>query len=253
MPQLTDPGDLISASWDNFIKNISSYAHFGVWYTFLAVLQWAVYIVCRSLIPDLYLRNAILTLASIPVAVATAAITSSLIVATAQGMQKKPIDIRAAFSQGIHQLIPYIWVSIIIFCVYVGGLILLVIPLFIFAVWFWFAQYFTVLDNVRGTKALSASKRLVSGRWWAVAVRILLPAIFCYVAAAFLQAILYLLIGSVFGNPGMFFGQLADSSDISSTHLLITSVLPTTINAFVLPLYLGTSILLWMDLKKAAQ
>lgn len=251
MPQLTDAGDLISASWDNLVKNIGAYAHFAVWYTFLAVLQWALFVVGRSMISETYLRNAILTLTYIPVAVATAAVTASMIAATAQGVQKKAIDVRASFSQGIHQLIPYIWVSIICFFVYLGGLLLFVIPIFIFAVWFWFAQYYTVLDDVRGTAALKASKKLVKGRWWPVALRILLPAIFCGVAAAFLKAVLYLLIGSVFGNPGMFFGQLADASDISSTHMLIISVLPTIVNAFAIPLYIGTTILLWMDLKKS--
>ncbi|HTK05504.1 MAG TPA: hypothetical protein VL500_08000 [Candidatus Eisenbacteria bacterium] len=248
---LIGPGDLISLSWQNLRRNIRVYAEFLVWIALLSVVQWVIWVATRALIPENVLRSVVLALLSIPVALVLAALTAAMIDVTARAVQKKPIDVRASLSIGVHKLIPFIWVSFLSSAATLVGFVLLVIPGFIFLVWYRFSQNFAVIDDIRGTAAMSASRKLSAGRWWQTFVRIALPALFFYVTASFVTALAYLLIGSVLGDPGIFFGQ-ADVNEIPNTHTLITSVVPQIVNGLALPLFLGSDILLWLELKRTA-
>lgn len=248
---LIGPGDLISQSWQNLRRNIRAYAEFLVWIGLLSVVQWAIWVATRALIPENVLRSAVLALLTLPVALVLATLTAAMIDATARAVQKKPVDVRASMSTGVHKLIPFIWVSFLSSAATLLGFVFLVIPGLIFLVWYRFSQNFVVVDDVRGIAAMGASRKLVAGRWWAALVRIALPALFFYVAASFVTALAYLLIGSLLGDPGVFFGQ-ADVNDLSNTHTLITSVIPQIVNGIALPLFLGADILLWLDLKRTA-
>jgi hypothetical protein len=59
-------------------------------------------------------------------------------------------------------MLPVIWVSILTSLAVMGGFILLIIPGIIFAIWFSFGFYATVLDGKRGADALKYSKSLLS-------------------------------------------------------------------------------------------
>src|SRR3989344_5853909 len=67
----------------------------------------------------------------------------------------------------------YYWVIFLRGLAAVGGVLLLVIPGIIFAVWFCLANYAFVFEGTTGVKALSASKELVKGYWWPVFSRLL--------------------------------------------------------------------------------
>src|SRR3989344_597930 len=54
------------------------------------------------------------------------------------------------------------------------GLILLIIPGVIFAVWFIFANQVFVFEGIKGKGALARSKELVKGYWWPIFGRFLL-------------------------------------------------------------------------------
>lgn len=253
MPQpLIGPGDLIINSWQNFRRNARVYADFVVWFTLLAVVQWALWVVARNLVADRMTRTVVLAIISLPTAVIAFGLTAAVIDATARGVQKKAISIRESLSMGAHRLLPFIWVSVLSGLIVVLGLLLFLIPGLIFLVWYRFSQNFVIVDDVRGTGALAASKRLVSGRFWAVFLRVAAPALFFYVAGSFVTALTYLLIGAALGDPGLFFGQATDVDALNNTHTLVTSVVPQIVNALVLPLWLGSDLLLWFDLKKTA-
>lgn len=252
MPQLTGPGDLITASWQNLRRNIRVYADFLVWFALLSVVQWVIWVLTRAIVPEKVMRSMLLAVLSLPGALVTVALTAAMIDATARGVQKKTINIRESLSTGVHKLLPFLWVSILSSLATLFGFFLLIIPGLIFLVWYRFSQNFAVIDDVRGLAALRASRRIVSGRWWAVFVRIVLPGLFFYMTASFVTAVTYLLIGSAMGDPGLFFGPIASHDELSNTHMLVTSVLPQAINGLALPLFLGADILLWLDLKKTA-
>lgn len=71
-------------------------------------------------------------------------------------------------------ILPYLLVVVLTGLAVLGGLILLIIPGIIFAVWFAFSNYTLVLEDKRSIEAMKASKALVKGRWGDVFVRFLL-------------------------------------------------------------------------------
>ena len=87
--------------------------------------------------------------------------------------RERKIGIKEAFALGRGKILSYLWVSILTGLAVVVGLLLLIVPGIIFAVWFSFASYVLIAEGVTGTRALSRSKELVSGYWWAIFWRFL--------------------------------------------------------------------------------
>ncbi len=250
--QLIAPGDIIVESWLNFRKHVRIYAEFVVWIALLSVIQWAFSVLLKTVIDDRYLRVTLLGLLSLPIFFTVAVITTSMLDFTAKALRGKKTDLKEMLSVGLHKVFPVIWVSILVGLMYLLGIILLIVPILVFLVWYRFSQAYVVVDDVRGTAALAASKKLSSGRWWAVFARIVVPGLFFYVAAAFATALAYLLFGAALGDPGLFFGNQPDIGELSNTHTLITMVVPNVINGFAIPLFLGADLVLWYDLKRTA-
>lgn len=93
------------------------------------------------------------------------------------------LDTQAIETQSVKQILPLLWVAVVQGLLYLGGLLLLVIPLFLFVVWYCFAQVSVVLDGKHGMEALSWSKSLVKGRFWKTAMAVIgIPAFIglCY-------------------------------------------------------------------------
>src|SRR3989344_3640649 len=84
------------------------------------------------------------------------------------------IDARGALSMAWNKIGSFFWISLLTGLAVIAGFILLVIPGIIFSVWFSFAIYVLISENVKGTDALSKSKQLVLGNWWPVFGRILI-------------------------------------------------------------------------------
>jgi hypothetical protein len=83
-------------------------------------------------------------------------------------------DIMELLKKSMPLILPLLLVGILVALAVVGGLILLIIPGIIFAVWFAFSNYTLILEGKRGTEALKASKALVDGRWGDVFGRFIL-------------------------------------------------------------------------------
>lgn len=79
-----------------------------------------------------------------------------------------------ALGKGWSLIGPLLLVSILTGLAAAGGFILLIIPGFIFLIWFYFSNLELLLDGVHGAAALTASKALVKDRWGAVAGRLVL-------------------------------------------------------------------------------
>lgn len=80
-----------------------------------------------------------------------------------------------------------------------GGLLLLIVPMFIFAVWFGLAQYAVMFEDKRGLDALAASRALTSGRFWSSAGLILLGPILLLLFYSFVLSLVVSIIGAVQG------------------------------------------------------
>lgn len=284
MAQLIGPGDIIVRSWDNFRKNIHAYAEMVVWLVVLGVLQWTLSIILQSVVPEKTDRLSLYLILSIPGSLAFLAVTASMIDITVKGLTNRKIDARDSIHLGFHKLLSLLWVVVlvtfitavlgalpfavpgiiallwlntapqwlsilIVMLLMLGMLASLIIPLVLF-VWLKFAPYHLIADDIRGSGALVASRDLVIGRWWPVFLRIVIPLLFFLITARFLKALVYLILGSMLNEPGMFFGEIADITQVSRTHTLITTVIPQVIDGFALALFLGADVALWLDLKK---
>jgi hypothetical protein len=253
MPTLIAPADIITRAWQTVAKNYRTYADFGLWFLFLGLCSWGLQMLTRELFPAQLLRSAMFSLLSIPVALAVATVTAGMIDATGKLVQGKKVSERESLANGLHHLVPFLWISILVGLTLVGGLVLLLVPFFVFFVWFRFSQNFVIIDDVRGTDAMRASKRLSSGRWWAVFGRIMFPGAFIYVLTMFVTAVLYMAAGGMLGDAGMFFGTGTSVLDAAPIHLFITTMIPQAVNAFLtLPLILAADVILWYDLKRSS-
>lgn len=80
----------------------------------------------------------------------------------------------AALEKGKGLILSLAWIGLLTSFIIGGGFILLIIPGIIFMVWFFFAQFILVKEEVRGMGALLKSREYVRGEWFNVALRLLL-------------------------------------------------------------------------------
>lgn len=81
--------------------------------------------------------------------------------------------------------------TIILSLIELGGIILLVIPGIVFAVWYSFAKFIMIIEG-KGIKAsLKASKSLVTGRFWKVFGRIIVFTLFSILIQIFFSLVPY--------------------------------------------------------------
>ncbi len=101
-----------------------------------------------------------------------------------------------------------------------------------------------VLDNARGTKALSLSKQLVKGRWWGVLIRLLIPAI------AF--GIIILLAQAVVGLPAELLLKNMEAGTLPYLFIALVGGLFTAgVSVFVAPLTTAAQVILYAELNKS--
>lgn len=122
-------------------------------------------------------------------------------------------------------VIPFIGISVLSTLAIMGGLILLIIPGIIFSIWFQFAINALVIDNQRGTTALSFSKQLVKGRFWKVFGRTLL------------LGLIFGIFSLIFDLPSMAIDliqpYILNASNLEGTMHVVLTMIITTLMALV--------------------
>ncbi len=84
------------------------------------------------------------------------------------------IGIKEAFLQSRSYILSYIWLSLLMGLIIMGGYFILFIPGLIFTVWFLFAPFILITEDIGGMNALMKSKEYVRGRWLPVGWRLFL-------------------------------------------------------------------------------
>lgn len=90
---------------------------------------------------------------------------------------------------GLAKFFPVLLTSILAALAAFGGFLLLIVPGFIFAIWFVFVQQVVVFEDKRYASALKQSRRYVRGRWWGVLGRLVLLTILILLASILALAI----------------------------------------------------------------
>jgi len=83
---------------------------------------------------------------------------------------EEPIDFDAIQTRSLKQIVPVLSVALWQLLVFLGGVLMLIVPLFFFVVWYTFAQVSVIVDDKRGLEALHYSKTLVKGHYWYTAL-----------------------------------------------------------------------------------
>ncbi|HRH23553.1 MAG TPA: hypothetical protein PK295_02905 [Candidatus Magasanikbacteria bacterium] len=154
---------------------------------------------------------------------------------------KMPEKIQVYLKKTRSLIVPAFGLTILVGLIVLGGFILLIIPGIIFSVWFVFTLQARVLDQKKGTNALSASKSLVAGNWWGVFGRIVLATIIVTVCMRIFESIL----------NGLFPGDLDLLTFQKLTVLsFIVTVLTAAAQAIFTPFASAIPTIMYLDLKK---
>jgi hypothetical protein len=134
-------------------------------------------------------------------------------------------------------------VALLQLLVVLGGFFLLIIPGLIFIVWYSFSQISAILDNKEGMDALRFSKKLVTGRFWKIAYRL--------IAGPLLIGIIYALtLGILIMVISIFVGLDPVSSLGSETLPLWIQAFEAVGEILILPLFLTYGVLFYKNAKQ---
>jgi hypothetical protein len=122
----------------------------------------------------------------------SAMLQAAILRAAAQATIGDPVDPQESYRFGFKRLGSVILVSVLVGLAVIGGLILLVIPGLIFLVFLSVSVPVLIVENRRGTDAMSRSWALVKGHFW--------HAVGVIIVAGLITGIVGGIIGSIGGN-----------------------------------------------------
>lgn len=126
----------------------------------------------------------------------------------------------------------YIWLATLLTLVTTGGLILLIIPGIIFAIWFSLSYFVLLLEDIRGVEAMKRSKAYVKGKWWAVFGRLMFLIVVGFIVSVVLDFIAHGLASGI-ENIGR-------------------SIVTLLANAVIIPVAVAYSYLLYKDVSSGS-
>ncbi|MEI7741319.1 MAG: hypothetical protein WCJ29_02335 [bacterium] len=111
-----------------------------------------------------------------------------------------PASLTSSLSWGsLGRIVDFSLMSLLYGLIIVGGTILVIVPGILFGVWFYFSPLATLLDGSHGTGALKRSKELVSGRFWAIAWRMLVINFIPWMVISLISGVIVVLIALAAG------------------------------------------------------
>lgn len=220
--------ELIAKSWEDYLENW----HNWMIYSFFAFLSPFVLLVSGSFgvylniyfSSSVFLVNIILILLIIFSSIFGLWTYLALIHSSQKFLRnKKTGHWKEHFSATIPMLWPAFYTSFFIIISMLFGIIMFLIPAFIFAVWFYFSIFSLVDGGSEGASAMMSSKNLSASRWWSVAIRIFVSWSFFVFIGTIFQAVILSAVGMV--GLQFFVSQIVSNILVSATNALITPVL----------------------------
>lgn len=227
MPKLISINNLITKSWQLYKQNFSLFIKIVAW----LLLPFIIFSLAMLYVQNLNTWNGIIfaTLTAI-LFVAGIWVNITLIKYINNIYTQEKPDLQKTYKESWSSFWGYVFVSILVGLITIGGFLLLIIPGIIFAVWFSFAVYFVVLQNKKTIEALKESKQLVTGYWWATLWRWIVPNLFYGIIMVAAVSLINIAIGALLGNwqlalqkePAWWAGLISDSVSILLTPLFIS-------------------------------
>ena len=156
-----------------------------------------------------------------------AVLQAAIMRGAAQGSIGDPVDIDASYKWGFARFGSVLLISLLVGLAVLGGFILLIIPGIIFMVMFAVAVPALVVENLRGTDAMSRSWNLVKGNFW--------HALGLIIVAGIITAV----VGGIVGAIG---GAISDNWFVAWIFQAIAQIVTAPFAAIV-------SVLLYLDLR----
>ncbi len=183
--QLRPFGELLKAAFDSYKKNFKTVAALSA----VAVAPWLVFWLGTpdNQADDLSGLTFLTSIALLVYIVASIIVTIALYYLADDKHPDKSVS--GLLKLSLSKFIPILWISILVGLATIGGLILLIIPGIIFAIWFSLTTQAVLFEDKRGVQALKQSREYVRGRWWAVFGRIILLILVMILAAIIVAAI----------------------------------------------------------------
>ena len=94
---------------------------------------------------------------------------------------KENTNFKESYQKSWKILISFIWVYFLLTVILTGGFFFFIIPGILFLVWFFLAIFVLIFEEKRGFDCLFRSKHLISGRFWSVFRRILMPVLIVFI------------------------------------------------------------------------
>lgn len=161
---MNSPLVVLKESLAHFRKFFSLYLGYSAW-----ILVPTVGIVVLDILPksDMFSITELVTFMLVVIGTMAIVWASVIMIHLAQKLESNdPVDFQAIQITSMKQVAPLLFVALLQLLVVLGGFLLLIIPMFLFIVWYSFAQISVVLENKRGMEALVYSKSLVKGHYW---------------------------------------------------------------------------------------
>jgi len=160
---------------------------------------------------------------------------------------EEKIGVKESYRRGWHKLKPFFWVLILLNLIISSGFILFYIPGIIFSIWFSFAVYIVVAEDLKGMNAILKSREYVRGHWWQTLWRFLfifLVAIGIFIGIALFSMIMMILTGIILSSIGEAANVVGPVLYLSNFLLVVVAVIS------IVPFMTIYSFLVYSDLKK---
>jgi hypothetical protein len=247
---LTGPFHLMDMMWINVQKHRRIFVEAVLWVVAISLLQWAVYYFGEAFVPNPLFRAFLSMLILLPLSLAAVAVSTAFITLSDDAIRGKTPSLKGAIGHGFHLLMPMIWVSFLVSISLLGGFMLLIIPGLLLIIYLAFSRYALAIDGLRGSAALKASWNAVSGRFWQVLARIVIPNVI-YIAMVSIPIIASeILLGLAFGNLPLVFSSTS-VNDLPLVQSFLVTVCVSFFGGFAIPLSTMTMTLLWKELSAA--
>lgn len=157
--------------------------------------------------------------------------------------KKKPDSPEKESKAAWSLLLPFFWINILVGLIVFGGTILLILPGIYLAVSLSMADIILLDRDTRGSKALSESRELIRGRWWATFGRFLGGMLVLGLAMTIATGILGWIVNAIAG-PGFLAGETVNIMAYGVTEFIQMAML-----AVFMPLLIGFQVKLYTALK----
>lgn len=130
------------------------------------------------------------------------------------------LTVKSSLKKSWNLLLPISIAGLLTFAIIFGGLVLFIIPGFVFMIWYVYTLL-SVIDGKRKMDALRSSKILVKGRFWQTLLRVLAPSLIFGIA------------GYVIQLPFNMLGSLIHSLFPNNIVLAVTNVVGSSVQSLI--------------------